>query len=183
MQIQLKCVPHSYYASHLQHITLAYVKVCSLYIMDHNALSVKLQVAIEFGYDDEQAKSALACQHFDTAGDLVQFLYLLEIGEASITKHEANPTNVQMDTPPKEKEKLSHQEQKQTCLIKETKTFYKRRLCLKCMTNQRNVVTLPCSHLALCTTCYYENCTCPICEGLCAVKIEIYFLNLNDRLN
>ena len=52
-------------------------------------------------------------------------------------------------------------------LLKETSRLYRERMCPHCKTEERNVVFLPCSHLAACRQCAprVENC-------MCGVKIE-----------
>jgi hypothetical protein len=43
-------------------------------------------------------------------------------------------------------------------------------LCVVCMTEKRNIVCIPCAHVALCHTCSAELTACPICMSKAEMK-------------
>jgi hypothetical protein len=43
-------------------------------------------------------------------------------------------------------------------------------LCVVCMNAKRNIVCIPCAHVALCHTCSAELTACPICMGKAEMK-------------
>ena len=133
------------------------------------------KVAIELGYAPALVRKVLRRQHFDRAGDLVDYLWGIEFADDSNEKKEEEGTPQPTFSLPYlpmtnsleiENEKKSRQQS----LREETLQLYFQSQCLCCREKERNIVCLPCSHLTLCARCATMTSHCPAAE--CHEKIK-----------
>ena len=113
---------------------------------------IQHKIALELGYSDSIISLTLSRFSFKTAGDLVEYLY----------EHEIELKQEVMET-----DKVD--------LRKETEYLYRQSLCVVCMKNLREIVTLPCCHSCLCVLCA-SCCFCPLkdCKMVITSKIRVY---------
>ena len=139
-------------------------------------------IALELGFPENVVKRALKKYTFKTAGDFVDYLEMNEdefaadeeLDEDS-TPGEEKITNVPL------KEKVVKVEDIPTATVKpekslreETEDLYRRSICLNCFNRKRCIVTLPCSHFAICEQCLKQIKKCPISD--CREEIECSIL-------
>ena len=150
-------------------------------------METQLRIAVEFGYPLLQVKRVLQQKQFPSAGDLVAFLFdapLFESTEeeiiSSTTLKEEKPLHSHTK---EEKETMipaTREEDVPECLQSfeelkiETMALLYLTKCLHCHERDRNVVTLPCSHLTLCMACAPLVKLCPKKE--CNEPIEVTLL-------
>ena len=123
-------------------------------------------VAEELGYSSEKIESALEMRVFHSAGELVTYLYDMEISETSSN----------------EMDQLSKALEKEV-VIKNEATFDANELvtslikCFRCHKNRRSILTLPCCHFTLCEICAYVTYNCPFsdCQHPIEEIIRTYF--------
>ena len=133
------------------------------------------KVAVEFGYPPFQVKRVLRHHQFPCAGDLVNYLYEMEDMEAIL--HDLTPGEKEEEEEDEIKT-VSQTEERLSPRDLETDTamlLYMTR-CLCCHENDRNILTLPCSHLTHCLTCSDSISVCPRhdCKMIIERKILIY---------
>ena len=146
--------------------------------------SSQYKVAIEFAFPPLQVRRVLQQHQFPCAGDLIEYLYNLqgstdeqetETVLQDLTQEEEQQQqqkeNIEMKTVLLHEEKSSLSELKSETVL----LLYMRR-CLCCHKNDRNIVTLPCSHLTHCLTCSPSVSVCPNdeCKMTIERKIPIY---------
>ena len=138
------------------------------------------KVACEFGYPENLVLKFLKKKKYRNASELVDELedYELKCEEEEPVSDEekeevktANKVDTTATAPGNGDDTgaatITHSStarQRPLTLLEETRILYNRGLCVVCMKNKRCVVTLPCSHLALCNTCYRLPSTrkCPV---------------------
>ena len=155
--------------------------------MSHNEITttyrqkIQERVAIEFGYENEIVREVLRQKSFDCSGDLVDYLFLLNVEEI---KHLRKAYYKSLD----KEERLEKQclevkthrvenemeDMKLQSLQRETKLLYIKSKCLNCFINLRNIVTLPCSHLCLCECCSLKVDKCPSCQEAISCIIKTF---------
>ena len=125
------------------------------------------RVALELGYPALQVRRVLQQQTFSCAGDLVDQLYELQL-KSDEAEPQSNSDGIQ--TTEDKATKVT------TALKTETAALLYTKTCLHCLENDRNIVTLPCSHLTLCITCAssVSKCPRPDCKKIIERKIIIY---------
>lgn len=71
--------------------------------------------------------------------------------------------------------KIAEDEKKRLSEIQEYSATEERLLCTVCKCQERNIVSIPCKHLATCKTCNNELKTCPICrtEEINTIEVNI----------
>ena len=144
------------------------------------------KVAVEFGYPPFQVKWALQQHQFPCAGDLVNFLYDLQIPTDeedtmavlhNLTLGKEEEEELQQ---PKEIAEIKAVLQEETlspsALKTDTALLLHMTRCLCCHENDRNIVILPCSHLTHCLTCSPSVSSCPRhdCQMVIERKILVY---------
>lgn len=76
----------------------------------------------------------------------------------------------------------SAEDSKKTNKLKEENERLKsERLCSVCLTKDKNVLFLPCAHLAACLDCSFNMQSCPLCRTKIKATVRTYswFLDLN----
>lgn len=151
--------------------------------MIHNGITsnrkkIQEHVALEFGYEKEIIKEVLRQKSFDCSGDLVDYLFQLPDEEtenlqlAYFSRHEKEELEKRYMEEKIQRVEKEMNNMKLESLRKETTALYFSSMCLNCFTNQRNIVTLPCSHLCLCECCSRKVNKCPTCQEAiwCSIK-------------
>ena len=145
--------------------------------------SSKHEVAVNFGYDNAAVILALSKQNFACAGDLIEYLNNHEKElEREMKENEEKEERERQEV--KEKEEREQQELKEKeererqeklrYLREETEQLFRTKLCVVCERRPRTIVTLPCSHFALCSSCKTARKFCPISD--CNLFIEVALL-------
>lgn len=130
----------------------------------------KVEVAIEFGYDEEIVNYVAHEKTFNDAGSLVDYLCQLSI-EDDFREIREKISNMKMreEARRKHERKFINDE-----LVKETYKLYMSSKCKRCREKNRNIVCLPCSHFSLCKLCAQISKHCPCCEDLIKETITVY---------
>ena len=66
------------------------------------------------------------------------------------------------------------QEEKENQLKEENERLKNERLCVICLTKDKNVLFLPCAHLAACLECSLSLKTCPICRSKIQASVRTF---------
>ena len=141
---------------------------------------IQEQVALEFGYEKDIIKEVLRQNSFKCSGDLVDFLFQLPDEEneklqlAYFSRHEKEELEKRYMEEKMQRAEKEMDNVKLESLRKETKALYCNSMCLNCFTNQRNIVTLPCSHLCLCERCSEKVYKCPSCQEVISRIIKTF---------
>jgi hypothetical protein len=131
---------------------------------------IQFQVAIEMDFPERIVSHVLRKHQFENAGQLVNFLEdNMELIETEL--EEENYCNENVVASPSKDEAM-----KELSLREETELLYRLSYCLKCWTNPRTLVCLPCSHYTLCEDCEKTTKTCPRrdCQASIEYVIRIY---------
>ena len=65
-------------------------------------------------------------------------------------------------------------EEKENNLKEENERLKNERLCVICLTKDKNVLFLPCAHLAACLECSLSLKTCPICRSKIQASVRTF---------
>ena len=153
--------------------------------MSHNEIisnrkKIQEQVAAEFGYGNEIIREVLNRESFDCSGELVDYLFLLNDEDIenlrqayfeSLEKEEVEKRCLEEKIQQEEKEM---ENKKLQSLRRETNFLFFKSKCVICFTNERNIVTLPCSHLSLCEFCSKKVDKCPLCKESFSCTIKTF---------
>ena len=146
----------------------------------------QIKVALEFGFSNAHISLALQRNAFENAGELVDYLsedLLYWEVEACLTVDELY----------RQMEKLLTLQEKTTpdapgataslcmedemvdpsLLYRETLTLHKQTMCLRCKERKREMISFPCSHIALCLVCSYSASHCPMRDCVEVIKETI----------
>lgn len=73
---------------------------------------------------------------------------------------------------PKESKDLADKEAQR--LMEENERLKNERLCVVCLTKDKNILYLPCAHLATCLDCSYSLQTCPMCRSAVQATVRTF---------
>lgn len=59
-------------------------------------------------------------------------------------------------------------------LIEENERLKNERLCVVCLIKDKNILYLPCAHLATCLDCSYSLQTCPMCRSAVQATVRTF---------
>ena len=150
--------------------------------------NILMTVAKEFGFEEEEISIVLRQHHFDMSGDLLE--YLMDMFEDTLQgqvldDEKMNERNESLEGDSqrsKMNESLKDDDEEQSGmslknikemdealnrvherrkLCTETKDLMRWRMCVTCKEEERAIVFLPCSHLALCRQCALKAVCCP----------------------
>ena len=118
----------------------------------------KYRVALELGFPPHLVILALRNHSFQTAGDLVDYL-----NDSLYTNFDDEIAADGLCLLLKETLTLdsSSKDDEMNLLLKETTQLYASVHCLLCKIERRAILTFPCCHFALCTSCSSTVLVCP----------------------
>jgi hypothetical protein len=97
--------------------------------------------------------------------DLNQVITNKPVASLSSAKGEDFPTNTF---------KTALENKPYLILLKECERLKNERLCVVCLTNDKNMIFLPCAHIAACFECSVSLNSCPICRDEVCSKIRAF---------
>ena len=137
-------------------------------------------IAVELGFPEKIVKRALKKYKFKSAGEFVDYLELNEdefVADEELDVEPIPGENKITIIPFPEGEQVVKAEVTSTATAKpektlreETEDLYRRSVCLNCFSRKRCIVTLPCSHFAICDQCEKRIKKCPLND--CCEEIE-----------
>lgn len=126
----------------------------------------KILIACELGYEKEVVQFILREKTFQNAGSFLEYLCELELKD--------NFDDIKEKIRQEKEQEVKEPENQRQDLQKETLSLYLRSKCLKCKTNTRNIVCLPCSHYSLCKPCSSFLNHCPMCNSFISETIIVF---------
>ena len=137
----------------------------------------KYRAALELGFPPHLISLALRNHSFETAGDLVDYLNdsLYSNEDEKMTAAACDDLSLHL------KETLtldsSSKVDEMNLLLKETKGLYHSVRCLLCKIERRSILSFPCCHFALCTSCSLTALVCPDknCQTPIASTVRVRF--------
>ena len=125
----------------------------------------KYCVALELGFPPHVISRALRERSFQNAGDLVDYLnenlYTSEDEVEEMDTSESNDLCTLLKCAMSLNDNTSPKLDETNLLLKETTELFASVHCLQCKIERRGILTFPCCHVALCTSCSVTTHVCP----------------------
>jgi len=88
----------------------------------------------------------------------------LSIEEFIITKRKSFQVNEEIQT----------NDERPDLLREENERLKNERMCVVCLSKEKNILLLPCAHLTSCLECSFNLQNCPLCRSIIQATVKTY---------